>query len=61
MATGHFMAYQQNYEDAAEAYKEYGGLGDERCQYYEGTHVPVFTQPGVGAFRGGEYGPRLMH
>ena len=47
------MAYQDKYEQAADAYKEYGGLSDDVCQYYEGTHVPVFTQRGVGPLQGG--------
>lgn len=50
------MAYQDNYKQAAEAYKENGGPSDDLCQYYEGTHVPMFTQPGVGPFRGGMSG-----
>ena len=47
------MAYQDKYEQAADAYKEYGGLSDDACQYYEGTHVPVFTQRGVVPLQGG--------
>jgi hypothetical protein len=60
MAPSHYMAYQQDYKDAADFYKENGKLGDDRCQYYEGTHVPIFTQPGVGLYRGGRSGLRAV-
>ena len=53
---GHWQSYRDGYDAAMTGYNDNEGEpSEDKCQYYPGTHLAIYPQPGIGSLKGGEW------
>jgi len=46
-ALSSWKAYGDAYQTAQADWKQNGGPSEDKCQYYAGSHLPIYPRPGV--------------
>ena len=50
--TNNWPSYRAQHEEAAKMWDSNGGLPNDKCQYFQGSNLPIWIRPGEGSIKG---------